>query len=59
VIIGNQTWQNALLQQTKQPLYVFEISEFGIIIASFTVASISIPAGGYGVVGYGVGGYGT
>ncbi|HKS97521.1 MAG TPA: hypothetical protein VJV74_15510 [Terriglobia bacterium] len=59
MIQGNQTWQNALAQQAKQPLYTFEIPDFGIIIASFTTAAASITLGGYGITTYGVGGYGT
>lgn len=59
MIQGNQTWQNALAQQTKQPLYTFEIPDFGIIIASFTTAAASVTLGGYGITMYGVGGYGT
>ncbi len=59
MISGNQTWQNALLQQSKQPLYIFEIPDFGITVASFTTAVAGITVGGYGVILYGVGGYGT
>ena len=35
MIEANQNWQNAIAQQVKQPLYVFEIPDLGIIIASF------------------------
>ena len=59
MIQGNQTWQNALAQQAKQPLYTFEIPDFGIIIASFSATAASITLGGYGITAYGVGGYGT
>ena len=59
MIIGNQTWQNALAQLQKQPLYVFEISDFGVIIASFSAGVVNVTLGGYGVTLYGVGGYGT
>ncbi len=59
MITGNQTWQNALLQQQKQPLFTFEIPDFGIVVASFTTTLASVTQGGYGVILYGVGGYGT
>jgi hypothetical protein len=59
VITGNQNWQNALAQQQKQPLYVFEISDFGVIVASFSAEAVNVTLGGYGVTLYGVGGYGT
>ncbi len=59
MISGNQTWQNALLQQQKQPLFTFEIPDFGIVVASFTTAVAAVTQGGYGVTLYGVGGYGT
>lgn len=58
MIQGNQTWQNALNQPQKQPLYVLTIPAYGIILASFT-ESLLLPPGGYGVTLYGVGGYGT
>ncbi len=59
MISGNQTWQNALLQQQKQPLFLFEIPDFGIVVASFSTAVAAVTQGGYGVTLYGVGGYGT
>jgi len=59
MILGNQVWQNALLQQFKQPLYILEFPDFGVIIASFTTTAQSVTVGGYGVVLYGVDGYGT
>ncbi len=59
MISGNQTWQNTLLQQSKQALYVFEIPDFGIIVASFTATVAQVVLGGYGITLYGVGGYGT
>ncbi len=59
MISGNQTWQNALLQQQKQPLYTLEFPDFAIIIASFSATVQQVTLGGYGVVLYGVGGYGT
>lgn len=59
MIQGNQTWQTALAQLQKQPLYVLEISGFGVIIASFDSTLLSVGIGGYGVSLYGIGGYGT
>lgn len=59
MISGNQTWQNALLQQQKQPLYIFEVPDFGLVVASFTAAVAQVTLGGYGITVYGVGGYGT
>lgn len=59
MIIGNQSWQNALAQLAKQPLYTFEIPDFGIIIASFSTGVVSVTVGGYGVILYGIGPYGT
>jgi len=59
MIQGNQTWQNALAQQAKQPLYTFEIPDFGIVIASFSASADNVTLGGYGITVYGVGGYGT
>ncbi len=59
MISGNQTWQNALLQPQKQPLYVLEFSDFGVTVASFSVDPAAVTLGGYGVTRYGVGGYGT
>jgi hypothetical protein len=59
MIQGNQTWQAALAQQTKQPLYIFEIPDFGIVVASFSAAAAGVTLGGYGITAYGAGGYGT
>jgi hypothetical protein len=59
MIIGNQSWQNALAHQNKQPLYTFEIADFGIIVATFSAAAASVTLGGYGLTLYGAGGYGT
>ncbi|MGH9356210.1 MAG: hypothetical protein ACRD10_08785 [Terriglobia bacterium] len=59
MIQGNQTWQNALAQLQKQPLYVLEIPDFGIVIASFSAAALAVSVGGYGVSVYGINGYGT
>ena len=59
MIHGNQTWQNALAQQAKQPLYTFEIPDLGIIIASFSTTLANVTIGGYGITLYGAGGYGT
>ena len=59
MIAANQAWVEELLQQKKRALYIFEITELGVIIASFTSEQLEISTGGYGVVGYGAGGYGT
>jgi hypothetical protein len=59
MITGNQAWTSALSQQAKQPLYTFEIADFGIIVASFAAGAVSVTLGGYGILLYGVGGYGT
>jgi hypothetical protein len=58
MIVGNQAWLNALADPAKQPLYVFEIADYGLILASFTNTA-GVVLGGYGVVPYGIGGYGT
>ena len=57
MILGNQTWQAALGQNVKQPLYVLQIPVFGIFLSSFSVKLVSL-MGGYGVIPYGMGGYG-
>ena len=59
MIQGNQAWQNALAQQVKQPLYILEISDFGIIIATFSTAGGNVQLGGYGVARHGTNGYGA
>jgi hypothetical protein len=59
MIEANQNWLNAIAQQVKQPLYVFEIPDLGIIIASFSAESARVNLGGYGVTAYGAGGYGN
>jgi len=58
MIQGNQNWTNALAQRQKQPLYVFEVPDFALLLASFN-ATANVTVGGYGVTDYGVGGYGT
>ncbi len=58
MIQGNQNWLNALAQPQKQPLYVLEVPDFGLVLASFTVTA-NVTLGGYGTTTYGVGGYGT
>ena len=47
MIVGNQNWQQALNQQVKQPLYVFEIPDFGIVLATFSTESGNVNVGGY------------
>lgn len=59
MIQGNANWLNALLQQAKQPLYTFEIPDFGIVVASFAVTTANVTLGGYGVTLLGVGLFGT
>lgn len=59
MIQGNQTWQMALAQLQKQPLYVLQIPDFGVILASFSTSAVGVAVAGYGVGGYGVAGYGT
>ena len=60
MIQGNQTWQSGLNAQQKQPLYILQIPQFGIVIASFTLSQIqSLSHSGYGVMDWGIGGWGT
>jgi hypothetical protein len=59
MISGNQTWQSALSQLQKQPLYILELTDFGVLISSFTAGVAGVTVGGYGVTLYGAGGYGT
>ena len=60
MIQGNQTWQTGLSAQAKQPLYVLQIPQFGIVLASFTQSQIqSLTQCGYGVMTWGIGGWGT
>jgi len=59
MIQGNTTWQVALAQLQKQPLYILQIPDFGVILASFSVAAKGVDTGGYGVRVYGVAPYGT
>lgn len=60
MIQGNQTWQASLSAPQKQALYILEIPQFGIYLASFTSDKLAIPQlTGYGVTLYGIGGYGT
>lgn len=59
MIIGNQTWQTALAVLQKQPLYVLEIPEYGVVIASFSSEQLNVGVGGYGVTLYGIAAYGA
>ena len=46
--------------QAKQPLYILQIPQFGIVLASFTPSTVqSLTTTGYGVMWWGIGGYGT
>jgi hypothetical protein len=58
MIQGNQTWQTALAQLQKQPLYIFQIPDFGVILASFSAAATGVTLTGYGVGLYGITSYG-
>jgi hypothetical protein len=60
MISGNQTWQTGLNAPQKQPLYVLQIPQFGIVLASFTLLQIQpLSQSGYGVMAWGIGGWGT
>ncbi|MGH9406335.1 MAG: hypothetical protein ACRD3D_10940 [Terriglobia bacterium] len=59
MIVGNQTWQTALAALQKQPLWVLEIPDYGVLVASFDYTRLSVGIGGYGTTLYGIGGYGT
>jgi energy-converting hydrogenase Eha subunit G len=59
MIQGNQTWLAALQAGQKQPLYLFEIPDLNLVIASFSPNVVTVTLGGYGVILYGVGGCGT
>jgi len=60
MIQGNQTWQAGLSAPQKQPLYILQIPQFGIVLASFTQTQIqSMTKSGYGAMTWGVGGWGT
>lgn len=59
MISGNSTWQAALAQLQKQPLYTLQIPDFGVILASFPVAAMGVGVSGYGVGPYGATPYGT
>jgi hypothetical protein len=60
MINGNQTWQSGLNSPVKQPLYILQIPQFGIVLASFTQSQIQpLSTSGYGVMTWGIGGWGT
>ncbi len=59
MISGNQSWLAALEAGQKQPLYVFEIPDLNLVIASFSLNVVNVSLGGYGVSTLGSGGYGT
>ena len=60
MISGNQTWQAGLNSLPKEPLYVLQIPQFGILLATFTLAQIQpLTNSGYGVSPWGVSGWGT
>ncbi len=59
MILGNQTWQTVLAAAQKQPLWVLEIPDYGVVVASFSATLLNVGVGGYGVSLYGIAGYGT
>jgi hypothetical protein len=59
MIQGNQTWQQALAQPQKQPLYALQIPDFAVILTSFSAGAAGVGLDGYGVGLYGVTPYGT
>ena len=59
MIQGNQSWQMALAQPQKQPLYVLQIPDFGVILASFSLEAAGVGLSGYGAGAYGSAPYGT
>ena len=59
MIQGNQTWQIALGQLQKQPLYILQIPDFGVILASFSISATQVGVSGYGSGLYGIAPYGT
>ncbi len=58
MIQGNNTWTQALAQPQKQPLYVLQIPNFGIYLASFSPTTTGVGLAGYGVGLYGIEPYG-
>ena len=58
MIQGNLTWQTALAQLQKQPLYVLQIPDLGVILASFSANATSVTLTGYGAGLYGIAPYG-
>ena len=60
MIQGNQTWQSGLGAQAKQPLYILQIPQFGIVLATFTQSQVQpLDKCGYGTMAWGVSGWGT
>jgi len=60
MISANQTWQSGLNATQKQPLYVLQIPQFGIVLASFTPSTVQpLTSTGYGVAVWGINGWGT
>jgi hypothetical protein len=59
MIQGNTTWQVALAQRQKQPLYILQIPDFGVILATFSIGTTGVGVSGYGVGVYGAAPYGT
>jgi len=58
MINGSQTWNSNLSAQQKQPLYLLQIPQFGIALASYSLSQI-LPPSGWGVIAWGIGLWGT
>jgi hypothetical protein len=60
MINANQIWQSGLNASPKQPLYILQIPQFGIVLSTFSLSQIqSLAKSGYGVMTWGIGGWGT
>lgn len=59
MIVGNTTWQVALAQLQKQPLYALQIPDFGVVLVCFSMSATGVSLSGYGNGGYGVAPCGT
>jgi hypothetical protein len=60
MISGNQTWQQGLNAPQKQALYVLQIPQFGIVLASFTPTQIlELSQSGWGQTLWGIAGWGA
>jgi hypothetical protein len=60
MIQGNQTWQQGFNMLQKQALYVLQIPQYGIVLATFTPTEIqALAQSGWGVGFWGIAGWGT